>query len=46
MLDQVSISDCNKFIHVVRDTKSKINDIKETLQYIMSIYSSNGIDKV
>lgn len=46
MLDQISISECNKFIHIVSNQNSELKDIKESIQRVMSIYKSNGIDKV
>ncbi|MDH5393646.1 MAG: hypothetical protein OEY11_10710 [Gammaproteobacteria bacterium] len=46
MLDQISISDCKKYIQVICDKKSGINDLKQTVQHVMSLYKVNGIDKV
>lgn len=46
MSDQISISDCNKYIKIICNKKSEIEDIKSTIRHIMFIYKNNGIDRV
>jgi len=46
MLDQISISDCKKYIQIICNKKSEIKDIKETILHIMPISKGSGIDKV